>query len=99
MGIFQNEIAELVQRYLKAAHNRDMEIREILQQPWHKVVGLSWRARVYFKEPGWYASEDEVPDPKPETYYIYLGSGKMKEYVKLSGMWIEQDMTEDMYKD
>lgn len=98
MGIHQNEIAELVQRYLKEAHSRDMELKEILQQPWHKVVGLSWRAKAHFKEPGWYNSLDEVPDPRPDSYSIYIGDGKIKSFSKMRDIWVEQEVSEELYK-
>lgn len=101
MSNYRTELAELVQRYLKEAHQRDMSVADILLQPWHKVVGMTWRARVYFREPGWYATESDVPDPPPTDgngYSVYLGPGKIRSYTYFSGHWSNSIITEDMYK-
>lgn len=99
MSNYREELAELVQQYLKEAHQRDMSVADILLQPWHKVVGMTWRAKVFFRYPNWYATESDVPDPPPPVgYSVYLGPGKIRGYTYFCGHWSNSIITEDMYK-
>jgi hypothetical protein len=63
MSITQIEAAALIVKHQKDAYGWDTTAKEILMNPWHKVVGYEWVAKTYYRMDDFYESLEEVMEP------------------------------------
>ncbi|SED17874.1 hypothetical protein [Paenibacillus sp. GP183] len=100
MSITQHEAAALIVKHQKDAYGWDTTVKEILSNPWHKVVGYEWVAKTYYGMDNFYASLDEVTDPTDGmSVNVLVSAERYDNYLWLRGKWVfNSEVTIDMYK-
>ena len=89
MGIFQQEVSELVCRYIKETRGEDITPHDLLyNHEWWKIVGMWYEALAHYKLKGFYRSLDEAPPGDNEDQAIFIRTGgKNREYRWKNGVW------------
>jgi hypothetical protein len=98
---FTHKIAEYVCNYHKDNYGLIITPEELMRDtPWHKIVGISWRADLFYKKPGWHNSLEEVADRQEGIIYCILQQdGSVDRYEFREGRFFDiGGMNESMYK-
>ncbi|MDB5054029.1 MAG: hypothetical protein JWM44_2079 [Bacilli bacterium] len=59
---FVRECAELIQRHLRDAVNRELTLEEIFERPYHRRVWAWWEALAFYKLQDHYKRLEDAPD-------------------------------------
>lgn len=97
--IFTNEVNGLVRRYLADCYSIHDDSLHLDKQPWHKIVGLWWEAKAYYRQGGFCKSLDELQPVEGMLASVVVEPGKLDRYVYEKGEWVYQgDLVEGIYK-
>jgi hypothetical protein len=72
---FTLEVNQLIQRYLKEVHSREISMQDLYTKPNHEITWMWWTALAHFKMNDFYQRTEDVPEGTP-NYTIMNGMAK-----------------------